>query len=227
MEIKSEDLQIAIDGPSASGKSTIAKRLAERLAIVYLDTGAMYRALTWAALKEEIDANNEKAVTELASALKIHFEADDSKQQVFVDNENVTNAIRRDEITRAVSAYSAIKTVRDIMVDKQRLIAKQTTGIVMDGRDIGTVVLPDADLKIYLTATPQARARRRYAENNEKGYSTESLATLEKDIKARDNYDMQREQSPLKQASDAIVIDSSDMDLNAVENRIIEEIEKL
>ncbi|MGV3175247.1 (d)CMP kinase [Aerococcus suis] len=225
--MKSEDLQIAIDGPSASGKSTIAKRLAERLAIVYLDTGAMYRALTWAALKEEIDANNEKAVTELASALKIHFEADDSKQQVFVDNENVTNAIRRDEITRAVSAYSAIKTVRDIMVDKQRLIAKQTTGIVMDGRDIGTVVLPDADLKIYLTATPQARARRRYAENNEKGYSTESLATLEKDIKARDNYDMQREQSPLKQASDAIVIDSSDMDLNAVENRIIEEIEKL
>ncbi|MDD7758945.1 MAG: (d)CMP kinase [Aerococcus suis] len=218
---------MAIDGPSASGKSTIAKRLAERLAIVYLDTGAMYRALTWAALKEEIDANNEKAVTELASALKIHFEADDSKQQVFVDNENVTNAIRRDEITRAVSAYSAIKTVRDIMVDKQRLIAKQTTGIVMDGRDIGTVVLPDADLKIYLTATPQARARRRYAENNEKGYSTESLATLEKDIKARDNYDMQREQSPLKQASDAIVIDSSDMDLNAVENRIIEEIEKL
>ncbi|MDY4646180.1 MAG: (d)CMP kinase [Aerococcus suis] len=216
-----------MDGPSASGKSTIAKRLAERLAIVYLDTGAMYRALTWAALKEEIDANNEKAVTELASALKIHFEADDSKQQVFVDNENVTNAIRRDEITRAVSAYSAIKTVRDIMVDKQRLIAKQTTGIVMDGRDIGTVVLPDADLKIYLTATPQARARRRYAENNEKGYSTESLATLEKDIKARDNYDMQREQSPLKQASDAIVIDSSDMDLNAVENRIIEEIEKL
>ena len=194
---------------------------------MYLDTGAMYRALTWAALKEEIDANNEKAVTELASALKIHFEADDSKQQVFVDNENVTNAIRRDEITRAVSAYSAIKTVRDIMVDKQRLIAKQTTGIVMDGRDIGTVVLPDADLKIYLTATPQARARRRYAENNEKGYSTESLATLEKDIKARDNYDMQREQSPLKQASDAIVIDSSDMDLNAVENRIIEEIEKL
>ena len=194
---------------------------------MYLDTGAMYRALTWAALKEEIDANNEKAVTELASALKIHFEADDSKQQVFVDNENVTNAIRRDEITRAVSAYSAIKTVRDIMVDKQRLIAKQTTGIVMDGLDIGTVVLPDADLKIYLTATPQARARRRYAENNEKGYSTESLATLEKDIKARDNYDMQREQSPLKQASDAIVIDSSDMDLNAVENRIIEEIEKL
>ena len=194
---------------------------------MYLDTGAMYRALTWAALKEEIDANNEKAVTELASALKIHFEADDSKQQVFVDNENVTNAIRRDEITRAVSAYSAIKTVRDIMVDKQRLIAKQTTGIVMDGRDIGTVVLPDADLKIYLTATPQARARRRYAENNEKGYSTESLATLEKDIKARDNYDMQREQSPLKQASDATVIDSSDMDLNAVENRIIEEIEKL
>lgn len=194
---------------------------------MYLDTGAMYRALTWAALKEEIDANNEKAVTELASALKIHFEADDSKQQVFVDNENVTNAIRRDEITRAVSAYSAIKTVRDIMVDKQRLIAKQTTGIVMDGRDIGTVVLPDADLKIYLTATPQARARRRYAENNEKGYSTESLATLEKDIKARDNYDMQRDQSPLKQASDAIVIDSSDMDLNAVENRIIEEIEKL
>lgn len=194
---------------------------------MYLDTGAMYRALTWAALKEEIDANNEKAVTELASALRIHFEADDSKQQVFVDNENVTNAIRRDEITRAVSAYSAIKTVRDIMVDKQRLIAKQTTGIVMDGRDIGTVVLPDADLKIYLTATPQARARRRYAENNEKGYSTESLATLEKDIKARDNYDMQREQSPLKQASDAIVIDSSDMDLNAVENRIIEEIEKL
>ena len=194
---------------------------------MYLDTGAMYRALTWAALKEEIDANNEKAVTELASALKIHFEADDSKQQVFVDNENVTNAIRRDEITRAVSAYSAIKTVRDIMVDKQRLIAKQTTGIVMDGRDIGTVVLPDADLKIYLTATPQARARRRYAENNEKVYSTESLATLEKDIKARDNYDMQREQSPLKQASDAIVIDSSDMDLNAVENRIIEEIEKL
>lgn len=194
---------------------------------MYLDTGAMYRALTWAALKGEIDANNEKAVTELASALKIHFEADDSKQQVFVDNENVTNAIRRDEITRAVSAYSAIKTVRDIMVDKQRLIAKQTTGIVMDGRDIGTVVLPDADLKIYLTATPQARARRRYAENNEKGYSTESLATLEKDIKARDNYDMQREQSPLKQASDAIVIDSSDMDLNAVENRIIEEIEKL
>lgn len=222
-----KELQIAIDGPSSSGKSTIAKRLAQKLHYIYLDTGAMYRAVTLKALEEGIQVSDEAHLNRLLNEVDIRFLPSETGQCVFVDGVDVTHAIRSDKVSRAVSGYSALAYVRQKMVEKQQKIAHAAHGIIMDGRDIGTVVLPHADLKIYLTASAAKRAQRRFLENQEKGYSNLSLEELELDIIRRDTYDSNRKESPLVQADDALLIDSSDLTLEAVEQQILNEINKI
>lgn len=220
MDRLSKAIQIAIDGPASSGKSTIAKKLAKRLAYVYLDTGAMYRSITLLALEKGIDASDHQALRDLAEASEIVFQVNDSGQSVWVNGVDVTDEIRTDQVSQAVSAYSAVSDVREVLVEKQRDYTKGGQGIIMDGRDIGTVVLPAAELKIFLTASAEERGQRRFLENQAKGYSEMSLEALIADIKRRDLYDSTREDSPLKPADDAIILDSSDMDLDQVEDAI-------
>ncbi|MCY3036528.1 MULTISPECIES: (d)CMP kinase [Aerococcus] len=219
-------INIAIDGPASSGKSTIAKRLAERLNYVYLDTGAMYRCVTLLALKGQVEAENSPALNELLESIDIQFETDSEGQKIFLNGRDVTKAIRQDHVTQAVSAYSAIDRVRQAMVERQQSWARNHAGLVMDGRDIGTVVLPDADLKIFLTASAAVRAKRRFLENQAKGLSEQTIEELTEAIEARDYYDAHRENSPLKAAGDAIVIDSSDLNLDQVEEKILSLIEE-
>ncbi len=217
-------IQIAIDGPASSGKSTIAKKLAKRLAYVYLDTGAMYRSMTLIALDQGIGSDDPVALSELAKASKITFEVGENGQRVLVNDEDVTEAIRTDSVSKAVSAYSAVPELRQVLVKKQRDYTKGGQGIVMDGRDIGTVVLPDAEVKIFLTASAEERGRRRYLENQAKGYSDMSLEDLIQDIERRDLYDSTREDSPLVPADDAIMLDSSTLTLEEVETAILSHI---
>ncbi|MCZ0717655.1 (d)CMP kinase [Aerococcus kribbianus] len=220
--------QIAIDGPSSSGKSTVAKQLAQELNYIYLDTGAMYRALTLAALQAQVSADDIEGLKSLLANISIDFAKAENGlgQKVFLNGQDVSQKIRQDRVSQAVSAYSARKEVRQDMVARQRRFAESGRGVIMDGRDIGTVVLPDAQVKIFLTASAQERARRRYAENQAKGYSKTSLAELQADIERRDAYDSNREESPLRQASDAILLDSSDLTLAEVESLILAEIKK-
>lgn len=220
--------QIAIDGPSSSGKSTVAKQLAQELNYIYLDTGAMYRALTLAALQAQVSADDIEGLKSLLAEISIDFAKADNGlgQKVFLNGQDVSQEIRQDRVSQAVSAYSARKEVRQDMVARQRRFAASGPGVIMDGRDIGTVVLPDAQVKIFLTASAQERARRRYAENQAKGYSKTSLAELQADIERRDTYDSNREESPLRQAKDAILLDSSDLTLAEVERLILAEIKK-
>lgn len=166
------NLKIAIDGPASSGKSTIAKILAEELKLVYVDTGAMYRALTYASIRNKIDLNNEEALTQLLQNLKITFKRTHDGQLVFVNGSDVTKEIREHDVTNQVSLVSSFPKVRKELVKRQQNIAK-LSGIVMDGRDIGTVVLPDADIKIFLVADVEERAERRYLENREKGITSD------------------------------------------------------
>ena len=194
---------MAIDGPASSGKSTVAKIIAKRFGYVYCDTGAMYRSVTWAALENGIDVSDTKQVIDLARRIKITFEPGQPDQRVFVDGHEVTKDIRTEKIAANVSAVAAIPEVRAQMVEQQRQIA-QAGGIVMDGRDIGTTVLPDAQVKVFLVASAHERARRRYEENLQKGLATQSLDELEAAIKLRDQKDSTRKVSPLTQAKDAI-----------------------
>jgi len=196
-------LIIAIDGPAASGKSSAAKVLAKRLGYRYLDTGAMYRALTLYVLNNHIDPNDEPMVIEALKNCKI----DVSDNYFFVNDEDVTKDIRSKEVTLHVSKVCSYKGVRDYMVAQQRELAK-AGGVVLDGRDIGTVVFPHADLKFYQTASVEARALRRYQENQAKGINM-SLDEVKEDIIRRDYIDSTREHSPLRKADDAILIDSS------------------
>ena len=197
---------MAIDGPASSGKSTVAKIIAKRFGYVYCDTGAMYRSVTWAALENGIDVSDTKQVIDLARRIKITFEPGQPDQRVFVDGHEVTKDIRTEKIAANVSAVAAIPEVRAQMVEQQRQIA-QAGGIVMDGRDIGTTVVPDAQVKVFLVASAHERARRRYEENLQKGLATQSLDELEAAIKLRDQKDSTRKVSPLTQAKDAILID--------------------
>ena len=210
---------MAIDGPASSGKSTVAKIIAKRFGYVYCDTGAMYRSVTWAALENGIDVSNTKQVIDLARRIKITFEPGQPDQRVFVDGHEVTKDIRTEKIAANVSAVAAIPEVRAQMVQQQRQIA-QAGGIVMDGRDIGTTVLPDAQVKVFLVASAHERARRRYEENLQKGLATQSLDELEAAIKLRDQKDSTRKVSPLTQAKDAILIDTTSLTIDQVVDEI-------
>lgn len=212
-------LQVAIDGPASSGKSTVAKIIAKRFGYVYCDTGAMYRSVTWAALENGIGVSDTKQVIDLARRIKITFEPGQPDQRVFVDGHEVTKDIRTEKIAANVSAVAAIPEVRAQMVEQQRQIA-QAGGIVMDGRDIGTTVLPDAQVKIFLVASAHERARRRYEENLQKGLATQSLDELEAAIKLRDQKDSTRKVSPLTQAKDAILIDTTSLTIDQVVDEI-------
>lgn len=219
---------ITIDGPAASGKSTVGESLAERLGYLYFDTGAMYRAVTWAALERGIDVDDEEAVTELAEQLRIRVadvtENDGRQYTVLADGIDITWAIRTPQVDANVSAVSAYRGVRRALVAKQREIAADTA-VVMVGRDIGTVVLPEADLKIYLDATVEERARRRWLEMKERGKNADYQAVL-RSMRRRDKIDRSRDVSPLRPAEDAVRIDTTKMDVEMVVDtteRLVEE----
>ena len=210
---------IAIDGPAGAGKSTIAKAIAEDIGFIYVDTGAMYRAIALYFLRKGIDGHDRKLVAAECPNIHVTLEYDEEgKQQVILNGENVTGFIRKEEVGKMASVTSAVPEVRAALLDLQRNMAK-TSDILMDGRDIGTHVLPDADVKIYLTASVEIRAKRRYKELVEKGVQCD-LKEIEKDIEERDYRDMTRKIAPLKKAEDAILVDSSDMTLKEVVNTI-------
>ena len=211
-------MQVAIDGPASSGKSTISKLISKETNFLYLDTGAMYRATTLAFLRNHISVDDEKAIEELLENLDISFKNTEDGQLVFLNGEDVTREIRDLEVTRNVSEVSAIKAVRVKLVQMQREIAENHS-IIMDGRDIGTVVLPNAELKIFLVASVKERALRRYRENQEKGIEL-SLEKLEEEIAHRDFLDSTRKESPLKKADDAIEIDTTSLSIQEVVSKI-------
>lgn len=215
-------INIAIDGPSAAGKSTIAKRLAKELQYAHLDTGAMYRCVAYKALDSHIDLDDEDSISEMIRQFQIHFDADGN---VFINNEDVTAAIRRNDISMSASKVSVHKKVRELLVSMQQEMAKDK-GYVMDGRDIGTVVLKDAELKLYLIASAEARANRRVKEYVEKGILVDYTSIYE-DIIKRDYQDMNREISPLTKAEDAIEIDTSNMSIDEVVAYSLDLISKL
>ncbi len=200
---------IAIDGPAGSGKSTTAKLVARKLGYVYLDTGAMYRAVTLKVLASHIDPSTEKEVVTIAAESNIMFENDGGSIRVILDGNDVTREIRSEEVTKNVSLVSSYHGVREIMVEKQRAIGSMK-GCVVDGRDIGTVVFPDADLKFYMVADIMERARRRQAELSEGGTEL-PIVQVVRDLKERDKKDSTREMSPLRKADDAIEIDTTDL----------------
>ena len=216
-------INIAIDGPSAAGKSTISKTLAKKLNYVHLDTGAMYRCVAYKALNNDIALDDEDKLSEMLDETSIRMTPEG---EIFLDDENVSLAIREDEISNAASTVSKVGVVREKLVALQQELAKEK-GIIMDGRDIGTVVLKDAELKIYLTASAEARAMRRYKQNEENGQLTNDYETILADIKARDEQDMNREISPLRKADDAIEIDSSDLEIDEVVDKALELVEPL
>ena len=212
-------LQIAIDGPAGAGKSTTAKETAKRLKYLYIDTGAMYRAVALLAIRQSVAFDDEKALTEIAEKADITLRQEGEKYLVFIDGEDVSEAIRRPEVGNAASPVSANPGVRQVLVEKQQAMAAKG-GVVMDGRDIGTVVLPDADCKIFLTASLDVRAQRRVLELQAKGLDVD-FEQVKKDVRERDERDSSRAASPLKQADDAVLIDSSDMTFEEVVSRII------
>lgn len=218
-------IQIAIDGPASSGKSTVAKVIAKDFGYTYLDTGAMYRAATYLALKYQVNPTETKQLLELLDQFPISFgRSETGDQLVYVGDVDVTHPIRENEVTNAVSAIATIPAVREKLVALQQEIAQQG-GIVMDGRDIGTVVLPNAELKIFLVASVDERAERRYKENLSKGIETD-LETLKEEIAVRDYKDSHRETSPLKQAKDAIYLDTTGLGISEVVEKIKLEAEK-
>ncbi|MCR5396556.1 MAG: (d)CMP kinase [Lachnospiraceae bacterium] len=205
---------VAIDGPAGAGKSTIAKRLAKELGFVYVDTGAMYRAIGLYMLKNSVDGSDEAAVSEAVKNVEVTLSYDDGVQCVYLNGEDVSGMIRTEEVSALASQISAYQAVREKLLDLQRTMAKNND-VLMDGRDIGTTILPNADVKIYLTASVETRAKRRYDEYIAKGQTCD-LAEIEEDIKTRDHNDMTRKISPLKKADDAIEVDSSNMNIDEV-----------
>ena len=207
---------IAIDGPAGSGKSTVSRMVAERLNYLYVDTGAMYRALTWKALNEKLDLEDEKGLAKLAKGISIRLRKD---RKVFVDNIDVTTEIRSPEVTDSAFYIARVPEVRECMVAQQREIGKDG-GVVLEGRDIGTVVFPDADTKIYLHAEIRERARRRYKELNEKGYRVK-IEEVEKELRSRDQKDKGRKVAPLRVADKAVIIDTTQMSIDQVVKEIL------
>ncbi len=214
-------IQIAIDGPSGAGKSTMAKLLSEKLGIMYLDTGAMYRALALKTIRLGMDTTDSKKVLPLLSDLDIKISYEDGLQKVILHGEDVSNKIRTDAISMGASNVSAIAEVRKNLVSLQQHIAGNNS-VVMDGRDIGIDVLPDAQVKIFLTASVTQRAIRRYNEQKEKGLLEKSLAEIEKEIEIRDYNDSNREASPLRKADDAIILDTSALSIDESVEKILQ-----
>lgn len=211
---------IAIDGPAGAGKSSIAKALSKRLGYIYIDTGAMYRAVALFFLENNVADGTDSRIESLLDKLEISIKYEDGAQKVILNGEDVTGKLRLEEIGKLASKFSAIGSVREKLVALQRKLA-QKENVVMDGRDIGTVVLPNADLKIYLSASSKVRAKRRYLELLEKGQTDLDINDIEDEIVKRDEADMNREISPLKQADDAYYLDSSDMTLEEVVSKIL------
>lgn len=211
--------RIAIDGPAGAGKSTIAKLVAKKLEFIYVDTGAMYRAMGLYFTENNFDVNNHEDIVKACETADITIEYKDGEQIVVLNGENVNGKIRTEEAGKMASAVATIKEVRVKLVELQRKLAS-VQNVIMDGRDVGTQILPNANLKVYLTASSAERAKRRWKENTEKGIVCD-LATIEADIIARDEQDMNREISPLRQAEDAILLDSSFMTIDEVVEEII------
>lgn len=209
---------IAIDGPAGAGKSTIAKRVAKELGFIYVDTGAMYRTIALYLLTNQVDCEQEEQLAAALDNIEISIAYENGEQQMLLNGENVTGRIRTEEVGQMASRSSAKPIVRAKLLALQRSMAA-SSDVLMDGRDIGTMILPDAQLKIYLTASTAARAKRRYLELQEKG-ETCSLEEIEKDMEERDYRDMHRETAPLRQAEDAVLVDSSDMTIQQVVERI-------
>lgn len=211
-------MNIAIDGPAGAGKSTVARKVAEQLGYIYIDTGAMYRAVTLSALRNRISPGDAAALAKHTESVRIRLQPGENGQLVFLNDEDVTDLIRSRDVTLLVSKVAANETVRSVLTDMQRKLADRK-GVVMDGRDIGTSVLPDAELKIFLTASVQERARRRFRESGiQQGVTVEQL---EKEIAERDRLDAEREVSPLVCSDDAIVIDSTSMPIEEVVQSIV------
>lgn len=214
-----KNFNLAIDGPAGAGKSTIAKRIAKQLGFIYVDTGAMYRAMALYFLRNRIKPEEIDKIEEACKKVDVTIEYKDGEQLVILNGENVNGLIRTEEVGNMASATSVNKAVRLKLVELQQNLAKKES-VVMDGRDIGTYVLPQADLKIYLTASVKERARRRWAELKEKGMDAD-IYEIEKDITERDHRDMTREFAPLKQAEDAVYLDSSELSIDEVVDKII------
>ena len=210
---------IAIDGPAGAGKSTVAKKVARELSFVYVDTGAMYRAMALYLLRKGVSRENVEEIGEACQNAEISIEYQNGEQIVLLDGENVNNYLRTEEVSGMASVSSAVPRVRAKLLDLQRKLAK-TMSVVMDGRDIGTTILPDADVKIYLTASSLTRARRRYLEYQERGEDCD-LAEIQKTIEERDHRDMTREVSPLCQAKDAVLVDSSELTIDETVEKIL------
>ena len=216
-----KNISVAIDGPSAAGKSTIAKMVAKKENFIYIDTGAMYRCVAYYCLTQKIDLNDEKAVEQAIEHIQIRLTPDN---KVYLNDEDVSSQIRQDQVSLGASCVSKYQAVRSFLVDEQRKMAK-SGNVILDGRDIGTVVLPNADLKIYQIASVETRAKRRYLENLERGLDAD-LETIKKEIEERDYQDTHREISPLKKADDAIELDTSSLTLEEVVEQVLTLIQK-
>ncbi|MGJ9456833.1 (d)CMP kinase [Oceanobacillus sp. CF4.6] len=223
--MKENNIAIAIDGPAAAGKSTVAKITAEKLSYIYIDTGAMYRALTLKALNEGINLEDKDAIVDLLMNTEINLKQSFDGQVVLLDGLDVTNEIRFQDVTTRVSYVAKHAPVRTEMVKRQQEMAKNR-GVVMDGRDIGTHVLPNAEVKIFLVATVEERAKRRYEENVKKGIAS-NIEVLKNEIEERDRIDSSREASPLIKASDAIEVDTTSLSIIQVAERILDEVAKV
>lgn len=213
-------ISIAIDGPAAAGKSTVAKIIAKELSYIYVDTGAMYRALTYKALQLSLDLESEEQLLDALQNANIELRPSENGQLVFIDNKDVTEKIREHDVTNSVSIVSKHRKVREDMVRRQQSFGK-SGGVVMDGRDIGTHVLPDAEVKIFLLASVDERAERRHQENLSKGYQSD-LEQLKLEIAQRDKLDSEREVAPLRKAEDAIEIDTTSLDIEEVVAKIMD-----
>ncbi|WP_032403529.1 (d)CMP kinase [Rhodococcoides fascians] len=213
-------LVVAMDGPSGTGKSSVSRRLASALEASYLDTGAMYRVATVWVLRSGVEPTDSDAVAKAVAALPLEIGKDPLSETVLLDGEDVSGEIRGDAVTKAVSAVSAVPAVRELLVQLQRDLASSSTRIVVEGRDIGTVVLPDADVKVFLTASPEARAERRNKQNIEQGRADDYESVLA-DVQRRDHADSTRAVSPLRPAEDSVIVDTSELDLDGVMERLL------
>ena len=213
-------LVVAMDGPSGTGKSSVSRRLASALEASYLDTGAMYRVATVWVLRSGVEPTDADAVAKAVAALPLEIGKDPLSETVLLDGEDVSGEIRGDAVTKAVSAVSAVPAVRELLVQMQRDLASSSTRIVVEGRDIGTVVLPDADVKVFLTASPEARAERRNKQNIEQGRVDDYESVLA-DVQRRDHADSTRAVSPLRPAEDSVIVDTSELDLDGVMERLL------
>jgi len=225
-KVMKNTIAIAIDGPAAAGKSTVAKMVAQKLSYIYIDTGAMYRALTGRALEESVDLDDEQALVHLLEQTEIELQQSAEEGQIVtVNGKNVTLEIRAQNVTNNVSYVAKHPEIRKEMVMRQQALAKKL-GVVMDGRDIGTHVLPGAEVKIFLIATVAERAKRRHEENLQKGFPSD-IDELKKEIEQRDHIDSKRETAPLIKADDAVEIDTTSLSVNDVANRILSEVKKV